>query len=502
MTEQRQPIRVEEVDWQELFPWINLFRSFRMAMHAPKLLLALGLVIVLFLYGTGLDLIFGDQVYPEEVQKYKQLGPVDFDRWYAGRENDLAVSLRNAVWALPSSERAQIEGDISKALRAIDKHFEDHPNESAARAEMRRKVREIQPRGVFESALTFKLDAFERMVLAATAFNFGIDDLLAVRPYDPNTVIGALRDLVVVLPGWLFHSHLWFLAAWMVGAALLWALVGGTIARLAALDACLRRRIPTAQAMRYARGKFWWFLLAPIIPLLVVMLLVVVMALTGMVFNMPVTDILGGLLFPLWLAGGVVVTVVLIGLAGGANLLYPAIAVEGTEAFDALSRAYHYVYFRPWRLVFYHLAALVYGAITYLFVGLVIFLSLWMTQRFAGAWVFTDAAQTGVNRFDAIMPPPQIGKLVYETDWGVLSATGKVTAVLIKVWVMLLVGVLPAYAISYYFASNTWVYLLLRRVADGAAFDDIDAAEPEAGAAPAAAPDKVETDSPAEAPEL
>ena len=59
-------------------------------------------------------------------------------------------------------------------------------------------------------------------------------------------------------------------------------------------------------------------------------------------------------------------------------------AIEGPDAFDAVSRSYSYVFNRPWRWLFYNVVAIVYGAITYLFLGTLVFLTLWMTHRFIG----------------------------------------------------------------------------------------------------------------------
>jgi alcohol dehydrogenase class IV len=59
-----------------------------------------------------------------------------------------------------------------------------------------------------------------------------------------------------------------------------------------------------------------------------------------------------------------------IGLGGGVNLMFGAIAYENSDAFDAVSRSLSYVYARPWRLAFYTLLATVYGSISYLFVRL------------------------------------------------------------------------------------------------------------------------------------
>src|SRR4029079_18006813 len=50
--------------------------------------------------------------------------------------------------------------------------------------------------------------------------------------------------------------------------------------------------------------------------------------------------------------------ILLIGALIGWPLMWSTVSVEGTDAFDALSRSYAYTYHRPWRLLWYALFAL------------------------------------------------------------------------------------------------------------------------------------------------
>src|SRR5690606_18437347 len=113
---------------------------------------------------------------------------------------------------------------------------------------------------------------------------------------------------------------------------------------------------------------------------------------------------------PLALLGGFVMALLVIGALGGGSLLWPTIAVEGSDGFDAMSRSYSYVYSRPWRAAFLAAVAIVYGAICYLFVRLVVFLILVTTRCFVGiplSW--PDRYETGAQtatKLDAIWPAP------------------------------------------------------------------------------------------------
>ena len=85
--------------------------------------------------------------------------------------------------------------------------------------------------------------------------------------------------------------------------------------------------------------------------------------------------------------------------------------------------------------------------------------------------VIRDVA--GVNRFDLILAAPELGVLTPDLGGADLTISGKISAGLVWLWVTLFRALLPAYAISFFITANTWIYLLLRRAADGNELDDV-----------------------------
>jgi len=341
--------------------------------------------------------------------------------------------------------------------------------------------------------LSFNVDAFERLIRATVELKHGFGQITTRQITDRDTVVGALYDVIVILPGWLYRAHAWYLLVALAVALVLWAVFGGAICRMTALHATHDQRLPALLAMRFVltRWRWLWFVLAPLIPLVMIALMGLVLAVGGwLLFSWPGPDILGGLLFVVALAAAAMMAMLLIGLATGGHLMYPAIAVEDADAFDAVTRGYNFSLGRPWRWAFYSIVSLGYGAVTYLFVGLVVYLTLRITHLFVGAWVGTEASE-GVNRFAAIMPQPRVGNLDVRPQWSELGFWAKVPAALVSVWVYLCIGLLAAYAISFYFSAQTWIYLLLRRAADGTEFDEVYLEDSEAAREPAW-PDKVE----------
>ena len=483
MSEQTKPVRVEAIDWSDVLPVSRLFGSFRLAIAPSHLLLALLMVVGVYLGGRAMDgLIWGERVYPGEIEFFAAADGETFDKWLEAQERDVQRQLRQLVVAAPGrvddlDALVESKDRFAAAAAAIHNQYEEAmaSSDDSSLAERRRKalakLKEIQPRGVFAASLAFKLDAFDRLVRSAARLRVGLGQLRG-RQTAPDSVIGALGDLLVTLPSWMVRQHPLFLLIFWLGSLAIWSLLGAAIARSAAARIGQLEATGPSAAMRYAARRWLWFFLAPLIPLILVAVLVVGLVLGGAIFfNVPVLDILGGLVFAAALAVGAAASLLLIGLAAGYGLLQPAIAVEGTDAFDAVSRAFSYVYGRPWRWLFYNAVALVYGAITYLFVGAVVFLTIWLTQRCVGAWVL--AGDGPVAHFDAMFPEPTLGRVSHEVAWGQLSTTGKITAALIAVWIYLLIALVGAYAVSFYQCSQTWIYLLLRRSADGTSCDHV-----------------------------
>ena len=46
-----EPLVIRGINWRETFPWTNIFRGFRVAIHPSKLMLALAAIVIIFLGG-------------------------------------------------------------------------------------------------------------------------------------------------------------------------------------------------------------------------------------------------------------------------------------------------------------------------------------------------------------------------------------------------------------------------------------------------------------------
>jgi len=500
MRDDRHIVRVEGLEWTQVLPFLHLFKSFRAAVHPLRLTLALLAVVLIYLGGCLLDFVFGPVAHPTEIQQHDQLSEREFEAWKADRETSTRSHLRQLLGpVVDSGEQLKTLLDtqdrFDRGRAAVHDHARDRreklleldpqavdPERLEQRLErLARERRErldaldaLEPTGVFQAALRFKLDAFERLVTAVTNLNLGIEVFRSEGPPEADTVLGALRDLAVVLPAWLIDTHPGFLSLYLIGVTAVLCLIGLAICRHVVSEIATGESVTLGQAIRFARGKFVWALLCPIIPVLILLGVWLLLALMGLVFfNLPVLDVVGALLFILALAIALIAAMLLIGLVLGAGLMLPALAVEGTDAFDAVSRAYNYVFGRFWRWLAYNAVGLAFGAVAYLILAALLYFALAVAHHGVSAGVFVQAAAAaGPERFHAMMPEPQLGRFDHQTDPS-LGLSGRVASHVLRVWVFLFLALLGAFAVSFFFSVQSWIYFLLRRVADGTEFDDI-----------------------------
>ena len=81
MTKQHSPVNVEQVQWQQLFGFLVIFKSFWQAIQPRMMLVALVFVILMFIGGFAADLVSGPSVYEHEVRVYATHTTAEYDAW-------------------------------------------------------------------------------------------------------------------------------------------------------------------------------------------------------------------------------------------------------------------------------------------------------------------------------------------------------------------------------------------------------------------------------------
>jgi hypothetical protein len=336
----------------------------------------------------------------------------------------------------------------------------------------------------------------DRTGVFITLWHFGANAfhhaLYALLSWDISGVVRSLTDSFRALV-WAFRWHTLYSVVFFGVAFAVLSLAGGAICRIAALQLAQAERPGLKQALRFALRRFVSLLASPVGPIVLIFALGVPIILLGLVGNLPVAgELLTGLFLLPAFAVAFAIAIILIGTMAGLGLMLPAIAYEGSDSFDAINHSFSYVYTKPWRLGFYTIIAALYGALGYLFVRVFGFLVLWTTYRFLQIGFLSHN-----EKLRTIWPEPTfasfLGPAVALPD----APSRWVAALLIRMWVLVVIGLIVAFLISFYFSANTIIYALMRNRVDGTPLQEVYTSPDE----PSAAPLSQETTSETTAPE-
>ncbi len=338
-------------------------------------------------------------------------------------------------------------------------------------------------------------------------------------------------------------------AAFILAFVGIWSYFGGAICRIAAYEIAKDgERIETRKAIKFARKKFWSFFWAPLICAIGFLFFAFCNFAGGLVGKVLdyiwIGSTLITILLPLALLSGFILVLITIGTLAGAPLFAPAVAAEGTDSFDAVSRGFSYVYSRPWHYIWYQLVAAAYG---YICVAFVILFAVAMCHlgiqagaegfELFGGWdkgQFGDISNASwrlilseehesVDRYrwdpvSIVTAPHPYGRLqtlanqivgvdyfganMAEIPWTRLH---RLAAFFTTLWLVLTLGLALGYVVSYFFSQQTMIYFVLRKKVDGIEMKEVfeeaeEEIKPVEAPKPAETPKAGEEAKPAEAP--
>ncbi|QEL18965.1 hypothetical protein [Limnoglobus roseus] len=296
-----------------------------------------------------------------------------------------------------------------------------------------------------------------------------------------------------------------YLLLCILWSLLCWAFFGGVITRIAAVQLSGKDRISLGQAVHFVTSRYLSYLLSPVVPLGLIAFATIVLALLGLPALLPlVGDILYVVLVPLALFGGFIMAVLLVGLIGY-PLMYTTLSVEGSDTFDALSRAYNYVMQAPWQYLWYCLVAIAYGAAVTLVVVFVASLSVYLGKWAISQTPFNEATNqrpeylftyapesfgwkqlllhgSPLEKTQVAVPlengrrryvledkyPEQAQAYVKTYAWYNFASAGVTTF-----WLVLLFMLMLGFTYSFFWSAMTMIYLLMRRHVDEVELDEV-----------------------------
>ncbi len=357
-----------------------------------------------------------------------------------------------AGWIMDFSETVVAQGKITELdiymtnPAQVDSYIEGFKGES-------------QGTGVFSTLWRF----------AATKFQGAVDSVFA---FDIPGVVKNIADYFKAVE-WALRYHLVYCIIFFVIKLAVISIAGGAICRIAALQFSRGEKPGLTEALRFSTKRFTSFFTAPLVPVGIIIFIGLFIFLLGLIGNIPwAGELLMGIFMLLALIAGALIAVVLIGALAGFNLMFPAVAYDGSDCFDAISRSFSYVYAKPWRMGFYTAIAAVYGAICYTFVRFFTFLLLGVTHRTLQLGVLVENSKE-VDKLTAIWPKPEFMNLLGSANIATTNWAESLAAFLVLLCLLGVVGLVVSFIISFYFSANTIIYSLMRNKVDNTALEDI-----------------------------
>ncbi len=282
-------------------------------------------------------------------------------------------------------------------------------------------------------------------------------------------IAAALRSLepvrVVFEPFWgmfaIGRGTAFFLRSSLASLAtiIVWSLIGGAIARIAIVDAAASRRVGLWEAIRYVLWKSTPLIGAPLVPILGFFVLALISSPIGLLYRIdsPIAQTIAGVLFVVPLCIGIVSMLLILGLAIAWPLMPAAIAAEGEDGFDAISRSYGYSSHRTIRYAILWLIAWIGGAVG------------------AAAASIVARGVTSLAFWSLGIAAPDSLLLDY-WDWtpdAGLGTAGSAHAF----WLSVVALAAYAWSFAYFWTQAGLIYLILRGEVDGTPWNDVAAGD-------------------------
>jgi hypothetical protein len=399
------PGTIDRIQWYRVLPWLHLLRAFRLAIDPRKILLASAAVL---LVSCGTWLL---QFWPGETP--------------AGTTPEAA-----AIWPWDLDARAGLLESPTPQPENVPLG-ESRPEPSGVSKAWQQGLRVAQ-----SLALPFR------------------------------AVAGPVRR--IFLPRTTVSSLFRALSALLI-ALVVWTLLGGAISRIAAVQFATDQQISVASAIWYAATRWHDYLTGPLLASTGILGLSLLAAGIGALARIPgAGPALVAVLWGLSVLIGILLAVMLFGLALGWPTMFVTISVDGTDGFDGFSRAYNYLLERPVTLLWCVFVAAVHGVVmtTLLWFAaqVVLYLTAWGVSWGSGS-------DNLAMLFHGFAIP--VGLRPFANDAVTAPAGGSTGQIILGAWINLFLVLLHGFVHSYFWSAATIVYFLLRQQVDGNELDQV-----------------------------
>jgi hypothetical protein len=546
-----------EFSWRRVLPWTELFKGFQVALDLNKLLLAAGGILVMHLGWWLLSVGFTAPLvkHPPEFGGGPDKNWARFQHeraeWNLMHEAaGLTPDDQRQPWEVADLAETQQEYELFQGAhtgaqyRALVERLRSDPDlrkekgvtleqvdQYARRAPDYDKLGQDKPRGELSTWPWFE-DRGPNPYLLVTGqagipweagrfWEWFIEDQF---PVMIEPLIKFFQPIWYLFqPKADFMARVYFLCV-TLWTLITWSFFGGAITRIAVVQVARGERVGLVEALRYTFRHFLSYLTAPLFPLAGILVILLLMFAFGLFHMIPVFGdiVVSGLFWPVVVVLGLLMAITLVGLVSW-PLMSATISAEGHDSWEAVSRAYSYLFQRPWQYLGYSLIAIVYGAVLVFFVGLMasltVYLAEWGVARIQPqsrdpAYLFVyaptsfgwrslllqDAKTANAN----VVHMGEINQEAYQQylnsqDWHWWNTVG---AVMMAFWMGLLFLMVIGFGYSYFWTASSIIYLLMRRSIDAAELDEVylEEEEQESPFGPSLAPGSAEAPKPGQVP--
>ena len=280
----------------------------------------------------------------------------------------------------------------------------------------------------------------------------------------------------------------------VMGLLIIWSVFAAAITRLAALEFARGEKAGLKDSFSFVMKKFWSYFWSPLTPVLGVLFFIACNVAGGLVGKIEYAgEIAVAVGFPLAILSGFLI--VFLGIVGiiGFILMFPAISSEGSDAFDAISRAYSYVLSRPLHFLSLLITIIVCGTILTFVAGYGACLVM-KTSYFTVGLGMGDKLNE-IRDFIAGMSGAG------DTITSLNPMSMRIAALLLMLYVVLIKMTVGSIVIAFVGSASTIAYLIMRKDVDDTEMSDVYVEEDEEDvAADEAAPEEPEESAVQQAP--
>lgn len=252
----------------------------------------------------------------------------------------------------------------------------------------------------------------------------------------------------------------------VLGLLIIWSVFAGAITRLAAVEFSKGEKLGIKDSLIFSVKRFWSYFWCPITPVLGALFFIACNVIGGLLGQIKIAgEIAVAIGFPLAILSGFLI--VFIGVIGiiGFFLMYPTISAEGSDTFDAMSRAYSYVLSRPAHFLSLLISILVCG-----------FILTFLTSFVACLVMKTTYCTVGIgmgDKFDSIRAfIAGLGEGGISTEpLGTISM--KFAALMMMLYIVLVKVAVGSIIVAFAGSASTIAYLILRKDVDGTEMFDV-----------------------------